>query len=291
MRARRSRSTRVRAFPGERKKESFWLASEWVNRREIDEIIAARSQFFSLYRDFFHSISRKVFLTRTARSFLRRARARALPETKREATRSFFHPAKSSVSNAIARFLYHLLSSPYPSHLVEMYTNTGLNPSALSSSFPTFAPRDVATPPFPLSSPLELALLLSLRPAQIPRGFFEGKFPSIRPGNDRGKTPIRASVGEKEFRVFRKCGFYIGSHGHIFYLTSIFSVSLSLFFSLSSQILFDILCARMGRKCNWLFFLTEREEDISRLKLKFRFNYVAFFITTCYYNSNNLLYI
>jgi len=134
-----------------------------------------------------------------------------------------------------------------------MYTNTGLNPSALPSSFPTFAPRDIATPLFPLSSPLELALLLSLRPAQIPRGFFEGKFPSIRPGNDRGKTsiPDGASVGEKKFRVSKvrflhRISFFSGT----FFMLQVFSLSLSLFFSLSSQILFDILCARMGRKCN-----------------------------------------
>lgn len=97
--------------------------------------------------------------------------ARALPETRRGASRlAFFHPAKSPVSNAMHGFSI-IFSSPYPSHPVEMYTNAGLNPPALPSSFPTSAPRDAATLLFSLSSPLELALLLSLARAYTPRRF------------------------------------------------------------------------------------------------------------------------
>lgn len=109
--------------------------------------------FFRSIRERFFPLWRRAFFPPAACSS-----ARVFWDETRLAA-FFIQPNPPSLTQCTVS--YHLLSSPYSAHPVEMYTNAGLNPPALPSSFPAFVPRDAATPLFPLSSLLELVLLLS----------------------------------------------------------------------------------------------------------------------------------
>lgn len=103
-----------------------------------------------------------------------------------------------------------IFSSPHPSHPIEMYTNAGLNPPALPSSFLRATRCSYSAIPAFIAARIGAPLILSTRlhPAKISRGFFEGRFPSIRLGNDRGKTSIRDGTSPlaEESLEFQKGG-------------------------------------------------------------------------------------